>query len=73
MKRIDVLQTFRHAGQTYYAGEVRLVEDGDAGHFCGAGWARAAGIESGTPDTSPKSLDVQSSAIGQDADNAGVK
>lgn len=73
MTRIEVIQTFKHGGQTYHAGEVRLVSPEDAGYFCGLGWAKAEGLAAGTPDTSPKTLEVHSSSIGQKASNPGVK
>lgn len=73
MNRIEVLQTFRHNGQTFYAGEIRVVTAEEAGYFCGLGWAKAGGHATGTPDTSPKTLDVHKSNIGQAATNLGVK
>jgi len=73
MKRIEVLQTFKHDGQTFHASEVRLVSPEDADYFCGLGWAKAEGLSTGPPDTSEKTLEVQNSALGQSATNLGVK
>jgi hypothetical protein len=73
MKRIEILQTFKHGGQTFHAGEVRLVSPEDAGYFCGLGWAKAEGIATGTPDTSEKTLEVQNVTFGHAAQSPGVK
>lgn len=67
MKRIEVLQTFKHGGQIFHAGEVRLVTPEDAGYFCGLGWAKAEGLATGTVDTSEKTLNVHNSTIGHSA------
>lgn len=73
MKRIEVLQTFKHGGQTFHAGEIRMVSPEDAGYFCGLGWAKAEGLATGVADTSEKTLDVHKSYIGQKATNLGEK
>jgi len=72
MKKIEVLQTFKHGSQTFYAGELRLVCVSDAALFCGAGWARADGLITGEPNQSPQVLDVHNSTIGQRATNLGA-
>lgn len=73
MTRIEVIQTFKHGGQTFHAGEVRLVSPEDAGYFCGLGWAKSDGLATGSPDTSPKTLEVQNGKHGHGAENPGVK
>ncbi len=73
MKRIEIVQTFKHGGQIFHAGEVRMVTPEDCGYFCGLGWAKAEDVATGTPDTSPKTLEVHGSKIGQSAANIGVK
>ena len=73
MKKIEVLTRFKHAGQTFYAGELRFVTPEEAGYFCGLGWAKADGIRSGTPDTSPKTLEVHNSTLGVKSPTVGVK
>lgn len=59
MKKIEVLQKFRHDSATFHAGEIRYVSEAEAGYFCGLGWARASDIPTGTPDLSEKTLEVQ--------------
>jgi hypothetical protein len=73
MKRIEVIQTFKHDSQTFHAGEIRVVTPEAAGYFCGLGWAKADGLTTGAADTSEKTLDVQKSYIGQSASTLGVK
>lgn len=73
LTRIDVLQNIKHGGQVYHAGEVRLVSPEDAAYFCTHGWAKSDSLVSGTPDTSPKTLDVQNGKHGHAAQNPGVK
>lgn len=73
MVRIEVLTLFRRGHDTFYPGEIRMVDAADAAHFCRAGWARSAEFETGTPDTSDKTLDVHNSRIGHAAPNLGVK
>lgn len=73
MVRIEIVQRFKHGGQTFYAGEVRQVSREDAGYFCGLGWAKAEGVATGEPDTSPKVLDVHNAKIGHSASDLGVK
>lgn len=73
MNRIEVLQTFKHAGQTFYAGEVRVVSAEDAAYFCTQGWASAGGLVTGNQDTSHKTLKVHNVNIGQKAAKLGVK
>lgn len=73
MKVIHVLQLFKHGGQTYYAGEVRHVSPEDAGYFCGLGWAKSDGHETGEPDLTPKTLEVQPGQHGHAATDLGVK
>jgi hypothetical protein len=61
MKTIEIVQTFKHGGQTFYQGERRVVSEGDAGYFCGLAWAKdlAGETPTGEPDLSPKKLIVQ--------------
>lgn len=73
MVKIEVLTLFRRGHDTFHPGEIRMVDEADAAHFCRAGWARAAGLETGTPDTAPKTLDVHNSTIGHSAPTLGVK
>jgi hypothetical protein len=73
MKKIEVIQRFKHGGQTFHPGEVRLVTPEDAGYFCGLGWAKAEGIATGEPDTSPKTLEVHNSTNGVKSPKVGVK
>jgi hypothetical protein len=72
MKRIEVIQTFSHAGQMFHEGEVRLVTPEDAGYFCGLGWAKSSDHVTGALDLTPKTLEVQSGAIGHAATDVGV-
>lgn len=62
MKRIEMLTDVRDAGLQYFKGEIRIVTPEKAGYFCGLGWARdlAGDVQTGTPDTSEKTLEVQS-------------
>lgn len=73
MKRIEILQRFKHGGQTFYPGELRFVTPEDAGYFCGLGWAKADGIVTGELDTTPKSLEVHHSTLGVKSPKVGVK
>jgi hypothetical protein len=73
MKRIEILQTIKHDGQVFHAGEVRMTSPELAGYFCGLGWAKADGLVTGNPDTSEKTLEVQKSHIGHAAPQIGVK
>jgi hypothetical protein len=73
MLKIEVLSLFRKGHDTFHPGELRMVSPEDAAHFCRAGWAKAAGLETGTPDTAEKTLEVHKSIIGQSAPNLGVK
>ena len=73
MVRIEVLSLFRKGHDTFHPGEIRMVAEGDAAHFCRAGWAKAADLPTGTPDTSEKTLEVHNSSIGHAATNLGVK
>ena len=50
-----------------------MVDEADAAHFCRAGWAKSADLQTGTPDTSEKTLEVHNSHIGQKAPTLGVK
>lgn len=73
MKRIECLTDFRSKGQNYYKGELRVVSEGDAGHFCGTGWARdiSGEILTGSPDLSPKIVRPDETIAGQETE--GVK
>jgi len=63
MKRIEVLTNFKDEGQ-FYKGEVRVVTPEKAGYYCGLGWAKDVSdgdqVATGTPDLSPKKLEVES-------------
>lgn len=59
MKMIEVVAPFKHDSAQYFLGERRMVSDEDAAYFCKHGWATCEGLVTGTPDVSPKTLDVQ--------------
>lgn len=68
MQKIEVVKLFKHDGQTYYPGEVRMVSPQDAGYFCGVGWAKSAEHETGASEPSDVTLEVQNATH-----NVGVK
>lgn len=61
MKRIEMLTDVKDP-PGYVKGEIRVVSPETAGYFCGLGWARdvTGEIKTGAPDTSDKTLNVQS-------------
>jgi hypothetical protein len=69
MAKIKILQLIRHAGQEYHADEVRVVDQELAAYFCTNGWALdvSGELETGSADTSDKSLDVQAGNHGHGA------
>lgn len=73
MVKIEVLTLFRRGYDTFHPGEIRMVDAADAAHFCRCGWARSVEFETGTPDTSEKTLEVHNSKVGQSAPQLGVK
>ena len=73
MVKIEVLSLFRRGHDTFHPGEVRMVDEADAAHFCRSGWAKSADLPTGTPDTAEKTLEVHNSHIGQKAPQIGVK
>lgn len=75
MKRIEMLADVKGADGTFRKGEIRLVEPETAGLFCAHGWAKDLGgeVPTGTPDTSPKTLAIDHSTIGQAAQSPGVR
>jgi hypothetical protein len=73
MVRIEVLMLFRSGHNTFHPGEIRLVEESEARHFCAAGWARSAEFGVGAVDIEPKRLQVHNSTVGQSAPILGVK
>lgn len=71
MVRIEILTKFKRAGQVFYPGEVRMVDEAEARHVCGAGWARSAEFATDVPETSEKILDVHCSTFGQSVSKIG--
>jgi len=51
--KIEILTTFKHDGQTFEAGEARVVDDVTAEYFCRAGWAKDLNgvVATGKPNT----------------------
>jgi len=51
--KIEILITFKHDGQTFETGEVRVVDDVTGEYFCRAGWAKdlSGSVATGKPNT----------------------
>ncbi len=64
MKRIEILKTFLHGQQKFHAGEVRYVDEANAGYFCGLGWAKADDGQTAAPSVAPVTLVVQNGTLG---------
>lgn len=58
MKLTPINADFKHDGQQYYAGELRMLSPELCGYFCAAGWAGDAPPRSAS--TEPVTLEVQS-------------
>lgn len=73
MKRIEILTRFKHGTGSYYPGEVRVVEESDAGLFCGNGWARdiSGDIPTGSATPADVKLSIDHGVIGQAATSPG--
>ena len=71
MKRIEMLTAVKDPDGLFLKGEIRLVTPERAGYFCGLGWAKDLGGElaTGTPDTSPVTLEVHNGTVGHSAPN----
>lgn len=72
--KIEILSTFKDGASTFTAGDQITVSRADGERFCSNGWARdmVGGVTTGTPDTSPKTLDVQSSKLGHAGKHVGA-
>lgn len=75
MKRIEMLTDVKDPSGLFRKGEIRVVEPEQAGYFCGLGWAKDLGGElaTGTPDTSPKTLEVQNGKHASKVSTPGVE
>lgn len=71
MISIQILQSIKHDGQQYHAGELRIVDERLGGYFCGNGWAKEPDADGVTTDLTPKTLDVQNGKHGHAS--TGVK
>lgn len=69
-KWITILAPFKSGGEDYFAGERIFQEADSADRWVKAGWAKdeAGQVETGAPDTSPKTLQVQDGVLGTASD-----
>ena len=72
MKFIAPVVDFNHNHQQYFVGEIRKVDDGLAGYFCGVGWAKDEVGRSGAPDLSEKTLKIDNISHKSSAPSIGV-
>lgn len=56
--KVEMLETVRHDGSEYVAGDVRVVSDDLGNYFCGNGWAKDVdgSVETAARDVNRKSL-----------------
>lgn len=61
LRLMDVKRNFSAKGTNYYEGERKALDAETAARWCVAGWLSdpAGELETGTPDTSPKELEIQ--------------
>lgn len=71
MVKVEILVDIKHEGAQFHAGELRVLDEGTAGYFCGNGWAKRPGDDAVSPDTSPKTLTIEPAKHGHD--NPGAK
>lgn len=72
--KIEILATFKDGASTFHIGDQITVSQADGERFCSYGWARdmAGDVATGTPDTTPKTLDVQSIKHGHAGKHVGA-
>jgi len=60
MKKVEVLKEFKYGIDTYYVGEIAVVDDSLADFWCRAGWVKDTDgiIPTGTPKESDIILEV---------------